>query len=105
MASGANENEKVLLSQRIDDLKVSLLSKSSRLTEALIDFKYFAPAPEKMQKLEQVIESLKIPVNGDEAFRIAVQKSPNLKLEEFELEVAKLNYKSEKASLYSPRAF
>ena len=106
MLSRADENEKVLLSQRIDDLKTSLLSNASRFTEALIDFKYFAtvPAPEEMQTLEQVIESLKIPVNADEAFRVAVQKSPNLKLAEFELESAQLNYKSEKARLNSPRA-
>ncbi len=105
MMSVADENEKVLLSQRMDDLKTSLLSNSSKMTEALIDFKYFAtvPAPAEMQTLEQVIDSLKIPVNADEAFRIAVQKSPNLKQAEFELEAAKQNYKSEKANLYSPR--
>lgn len=105
MTAANTDDEKTLVQQRINDLKSSMAEVEASQSAALNDFKYFAtvPAPLVMQPLEDVIASLNIPANADEAFRIALEKSPNIKLASYELESAQYKYKSEKADLYSPR--
>ncbi|MFZ3231906.1 MAG: TolC family protein [Pseudobdellovibrio sp.] len=101
------EDEKILIQQRINNLSTSLIRTESNLASALKDFKYFAtvPAPEfdQLDSFEKVTQSLSIPTTVEEAFQMALIKSPDLKVAAFELEAAQYDYKSEKARLYSAK--
>lgn len=107
MSKNPSEDEKLLIQQRLNNLSTSLIRTQSNFEASLKDFRYFAtvPAPDlsQLQSFEEVTQSLTIPANPEEAFQIALQKSPNLKQAEYELEAAQYQYKSEKAKLYSPK--
>ena len=99
------DDEKLLVQQGISDLKTSLTDLEATYQASLNDFKYFSTiqAPNSLQTFEEAISSLVIPRSADEAFQTALQKSPNIKLAEYELESAELKYKSGKADSYAPK--
>lgn len=105
LSAAKTDDQKSLVKQGISDLRTSLTDIEASYLAALNDFKYFStiPAPASLQTFEEAISSLVIPRSADEAFQIALQKSPNIKLAEYELESAQLKYKADKADAYSPR--
>ena len=105
LIAAKTEDQISLVKQGISDLKTSMTDLEASYLAALNDFKYFStiPAPTTMQTFEEAIASLTIPRSADEAFQIALQKSPNIKLAEYELESARLKYKAGKADSYAPR--
>ncbi len=105
-APGFTGDDLVLIQQRINDLKTSHIRTDFNYQEALKDFKYFAtvPAPPtaELDTIEQAIDSLIIPHNAEEAFRIALEKNPNIKTAEYDAESSKLGYEAGKARRSSP---
>ncbi len=61
------------------------------------------PAPENLDRFEQMIASIQIPATAADAREIARLKSPEIKSAQFQLECSKLRYKSVQASYYSPQ--
>lgn len=107
MSAKPSDDEKLLIQQRLNNLNTSLIRTQASLESALRDFRYFAtvPAPDlnQLDSYDQVTDSLDIPNSADEAFQMALQKSPDLKVAAYELEAAQYDYKAEKARLYAPK--
>lgn len=107
VASNPTDDERLLIQQRENNLKTSILRSQASLEAAKRDFLYFAtvPAPDlnRLDSFDQVTDSLIIPQSSNEAFQLALQKSPDLKVAEYELEASKYEYKAQKARLYAPR--
>jgi len=107
LSAAATDDEKVLLEQRLNNLKTSLISIDSNIEDFKRTFQYVstaaAPDLESLQSLDEVIQALVIPSNVQQAINIAMEKSPDLKVADYELESAKYQYQAEKSRLYSPQ--
>jgi len=60
-------------------------------------------APSRVESFQSMINSLVIPASPDEALQIALEKSPEIKTARYQIECNRFQYKSAKASAYSPK--
>lgn len=61
------------------------------------------PAPQQIESFQQMIDSLIIPANAQDAMQIALEKSPEIKTARYQIECNRLRFQSAKASAYSPK--
>ncbi|OFZ31884.1 MAG: hypothetical protein A2622_11735 [Bdellovibrionales bacterium RIFCSPHIGHO2_01_FULL_40_29] len=97
----ATAEEAVTIQESISELQNTLLTLKFSLRESEKGFKYYStiPAPpfEQLQTIGQAIQSLGIPENAEEAFRIALDKNPDIKLAEYNLNSNREYSEAEKA--------
>ena len=106
-ATAFRGDDLVVVQQKINDLKTSNIKINFNHEQALKDFKYFttveAPAAAELDTIQQAIQSLVIPANADEAFRIALDKNPNIKMAEYDVESSQYGYEAGRARRNSPQ--
>ncbi len=89
----------------IADMTLTLEQLKAEEIKASRNYEYVVTqsAPSSVETFQEMINSLIIPRTPDEALQMALEKSPEIKTARYRIECNKLEYKSAKASAYSPK--
>lgn len=89
----------------ISNLTLNLEQLKAEELKAARNYEYVVTeaAPTNVESFQSMIDSLIIPKNPDEALQIALEKSPEIKTARYQIDCNRLEYKSAKASAYSPK--
>lgn len=102
-----NEEEVKTLEQRINDLQTAIVNMDFGISEAQKDFTYFTtlPAPQasSLESLDQLRNGLAIPGNAEEAFQLALNKSPDIQNMDHRLAAETHEREAEKRRMFRPR--
>lgn len=102
-----NEEEAKTLDQRISDLQTAIVNVDFGIDEAQKDFTYFttlqAPQASSLENLDQLRKGLAIPQNAEEAFQLALNKSPDIKSMDHRLAAETHERAAEKKRMFRPR--
>ena len=104
--SGASTiGEKQESENLVNAINIELTNLKSQLVLAAQNYQYLVtlPPPAQINTLKEIIDSIDIPRNADQALQIALEKSPEIKTARYQVECSKLNYKSAKADTYAPQ--
>lgn len=97
-----------LIQQQIKSTETTLVNVNYNISEDLRDYRYFTtqnpPTLDQVQNFNAIIQSLTIPESTDEAYQVALEKSPEVKVAEYDLQAAQYYRESEKGRLFRPRA-
>ncbi len=102
-----NEEESKTLEQRINDLQTAIVNVDFGISEAQKDFTYFTtlPAPQasSLESLDQLRKGLNIPANAEQAFQIAMNKSPDIQSMNHRLAAETHEREADKRRMFRPR--
>lgn len=101
------DEERKTLEQRIVDLQTSMVNVEFGISEAQKDFTYFttidAPQAQDLENLEQLRRGLVIPDNAQQAYEVALIKSPDIQSIDHRLAAEIHEREADKGRLFRPR--
>ena len=96
------ETEQAIIKQQLIGLKKQAVNLEFQLRRIKAQFKNASsidlPPYSELQSLDSAIASFEIPLNADEAFRIALEKNPSIRVAELDVIAAEAKNKSLRAS-------
>lgn len=102
-----NEEEGKTLDQRINDLQTANVNVDFGISEAQKDFTYFttlaAPQASSLENLEQLRKGLTIPTNAEQAFELALSKSPDIQSMDHRLAAETHEREADKRRMFRPQ--
>ncbi len=104
-SNSRSPEETILYQNHINALRADLQRVRFKIETARRNYEFVVtlPPPARMDSLDEVIESLRIPANAAEALSLALEKSPDILASRHTLEEKKLQYEATRARLNSPR--
>lgn len=104
-SAAKTQGEIIETENSINSMTLSLEQLKADETKAANNYEYVVTqqAPKDIESFQQMIDSLVVPPNPQEAMRIALEKSPEIKTARYQIECNRLRYQSAKASAYSPK--
>lgn len=97
--AGASTEQLIQIENMKNSYQVRIDQVNSNLAIAEQNYKYIVtePAPEALENLEETIQSIKVPVNSDEAYEIGLEKSPEILTAKLGLLCLQLGHKATQA--------
>lgn len=95
------ENDRIRWNQARDTLQQKESEMTNLLRSSISDFRYIVGVKpdDNLADFEEVLSEIQIPQTPEEAYRIALEKSNDIKATDFELKASEYNYKSARAAL------
>lgn len=105
LKAATTEDEVNIIQSGISALEISISNAEFQIESEARDYEYVvqSPAPNEMESYQEAIANVDIPATAAQAFTVALKKSPELQVAAYQLEAMELNYRAEKAAVYSPR--